>query len=379
MRAEGKSRRDVLRTLKDFLSEDQDYSQGRILNALCTTPHPIAKAAHKLFLNSNLGGPALFPGSRKMEQQVIQNLSSLLHSETSVGFVVSGGTEANMLALLAARNKASIEAPEVIVPESAHFSFRKICSLLKLKLVTAPVDASYRADTHAIEEQLSKNTVAIVGTAGTPELGVVDPVKELSELASSKDVYLHVDAAFGGLILPFMKELGYSFEPFDFQLESVKSITVDPHKMGMSTIPSGGILFRDESYLRYVETETPYLTERVQYTFVGTRTASSVAAAWAVFEHLGANGMKKIIGRCIKLARYLASELESHGFTLVCPPTLNVVAFRSKNTELLAQQLRRYGWFVSYLQRLNCIRVIIMPHIKRSHVDAFLNMLQRNT
>jgi tyrosine decarboxylase/aspartate 1-decarboxylase len=115
---------------------------------------------------------------------------------------------------------------------------------------------------------------------GTAELGAVDPVEKLSDIALTHDVYLHVDAALGGLMLPFMENAS----AFDFCLKGVKSITVDPHKMGLATVPAGGILFRDNTYLEHIKTETPYLTEDAQYTFVGTRNGASVAATWAVFE-----------------------------------------------------------------------------------------------
>ena len=94
------------------------------------------------------------------------------------------------------------------MPESAHFSFDKICDLLKIKPVKAKLDQSYRVVPEAVEELVTKDTIAIVGNAGSPELGVIDPIEELSEIALKHNVPLHIDAAFGGLVLPFLKELG---------------------------------------------------------------------------------------------------------------------------------------------------------------------------
>jgi tyrosine decarboxylase/aspartate 1-decarboxylase len=184
-------------------------------------------------------------------------------------------------------------------------------------------------------------------------------------------VYLHVDAAFGGLIIPFIE----SAPEFDFRLEGVKSITVDPHKMGMATIPAGGILFRDRTFLEHIKTETPYLTEDFQYTFVGTRTGASVAATWAVFESLGREGFRNTVKHCIELTELLSSELESQGFKLVSRPTLNIVAFRCSYSKLLIERLRQRGWFVSYIPRLNCVRIVVMPHLRKQHIVAFLKDL----
>ncbi len=230
-------------------------------------------------------------------------LATLLQRENAAGFVVSGGTEANLMALLAARNMANINQPEVVLPKSVHFSFTKICNLLNLKPVYAELDSSFRVDTSEIEKCINKNTIAIVGTAGTAELGVVDPIDKLSEIALRHRIYLHVDAAFGGLIIPFLPN---PKPTFDFSLEGVKSITVDPHKMGMAAIPAGGILFKDAKTLDYLKTETPYITDKVQYTFAGTRSGAAVASAWAVFKALGMEGFKKIVGTCMKNTKLLA-------------------------------------------------------------------------
>ena len=277
------------------------------------------------------------------------------------------------MALLAARNMAQVSQPEVVLPESAHFSFTKICSLLNLKPVYAGLDSSFRVDSSSVEKCVSKNTVAIVGTAGTAEFGAVDPIDELSHIALEHNVWLHVDAAFGGLVIPFLENAKYKF---DFALEAVKSMTVDPHKMGMAAIPAGGIIFRDGKALDFIKTETPYLTDQYQYTFVGTRTGAAAASAWAVFRSLGMDGFKKVVGKCMKNTRLLADGLNEAGFKLVVEPTLNIVAFRSdKGTKHLAEKLWENGWFVSYVPRYDCIRIVVMPHVKKHHAKAFLKDL----
>ncbi len=341
---------------------------------MCTKPHPIAKKAYEIYFESNLGDQGLFPATAQLEHEVVAQLGTLLHKEDAAGFVVSGGTEANLLALLAARNTANIACPEVVLPESAHFSFTKTCSLLKIKPVYAPLDESFRVKASAVEKLVNKNTVAIVGTAGTAELGAIDPIDELSEIALRHQVHLHVDAAFGGLVIPFLTNK----VPFDFQLEGVKSLTVDPHKMGMAAIPSGGILFRNPQMLDCLKTETPYLTDRAQYTFVGTRTGASAASAWAVFKELGVEGFRKVVEGCMKNTKLLSEGIKEAGFNLLCQPTLNIIAFQGKNTKKLADNLWRRGWFVSYIPRYDCIRIVVMPHLKRKHTLAFLKTLKEN-
>ncbi len=375
MRGKGLSRKAVLAGLRKFWEQDLRYEDGRILCSMCTAPHSLAKNAHNLFSSSNLGDPGLFPGSLKLERKVIQKLAALLNGKDSVGFLVSGGTEANLLALLAARNMANSGNPEVVLPESAHFSFTKISNLLGLKIVYANLDSIHRVDPSSVEKCITKNTVALVGTAGTSELGAVDPIAKLSAIALDRGVYLHVDAAFGGLIIPFLSDISHDVSNFDFHLEGVKSITVDPHKMGMTPIPAGGILFRNNTFLDYIKTETPYLTEELQYTFVGTRTGASAAATWAVFERLGREGFRITIQHCIKLTEFLSSKLEALNFKLVSQPTLNIIAFQGSDSKLLSKKLQQRGWFVSYIPRLDCIRIIVMPHLRKRHLMAFLKDL----
>lgn len=371
MQTKGRNRKAVLAELRKIREQDLKYRDGRILCSMCTEPHPTAKTAHQMFLSSNLGDAGLFLGTLRLEKETISKLAELLHGEGSAGFIVSGGTEANLLALLAARNTADVSSPEVILPQSAHFSFSKICSLLRIKPVQASLDSAFRVDPASVRHCINRNTIAVVGTVGTAELGAVDPIDKLSDIALEYEVYLHVDAALGGLILPFLENA----PTFDFRLKGVKSITVDPHKMGLATVPAGGILFRESACLEHIKTETPYLTEDAQYTFVGTRSGAPVAATWAVFESLGREGFTKTVNRCLRLTKTLSASLESRGFNLVTKPALNIVAFRSSNSKLLVKALRQRGWFVSYVPRLDCVRIIVMPHLRKRHVAAFLKDL----
>jgi tyrosine decarboxylase/aspartate 1-decarboxylase len=372
LQAKGSNKRKVLAELKRIHDQDQRYEDGKILGSMCTLPHQIAQEAYGMFLSSNLGDGGLFHGSQQIENEVVKQLASILHGKDCCGFIVSGGTEANLMALLAAKNLANVDKPEVVLPESAHFSFTKICKLLNLKPVNTSLDSSFRVDASSVERCVNENTVAIVGTAGTAELGVVDPIEELSRIAFRHEVCLHVDAAFGGLVIPFLD----SPPLFDFGLPAMKSMTVDPHKMGMAAIPSGGIIFRDRKSLDFIRTETPYLSDHFQYTFVGTRTGASVASAWAVFRYLGVAGFKKIVGNCIMNTCTLARELKNAGFSLVVEPTLNILAFRNgKDSKRLAEKLWKNGWFVSYVPRYDCIRIVLMPHVKSQHITAFIQEL----
>lgn len=126
----------------------------------------------------------------------------------------------------------------------------------------------------------------------------------------------------------------------------------------------------------FIKTETPYLTDNYQYTFVGTRTGASAASAWAVFKSLGVEGFRKVVGNCMKTTKFFADGIESAGLSLVAEPTLNIVAFRGKNTKRLAEKLWKQGWFISYIPRYDCVRIVVMPHVKIRHATAFLKTIR---
>jgi tyrosine decarboxylase/aspartate 1-decarboxylase len=148
------------------------------------------------------------------------------------------------------------------------------------------------------------------------------------------NIYLHVDAAFGGYSIPFLNEIGYKFPKFDFGLRGVCSITIDPHKMGLAPIPTRGIRFREKKYLEAMSVETPYLTEDRQSTLVGTRTGASTAATWALIKYLGREGYKNVSKQCMEITKILYNGISESGFEVVTEPQLNIVAFKSKKVSV---------------------------------------------
>ena len=181
-------------------------------------------------------------------------------------YIVTGGTEANIMAMRAARNHAmkyrGIVDGEIIIPESAHFSFKKAADMLNLKIIEVNLDDNFKIDVESLKNLISSKTVAIVAIAGTTELGLVDPIEKIAKIANDNHIYFHVDAAFGGFSIPFLKELGYDFPDFDFSLPGVCSITVDPHKMGLAPIPAGGIIFRKKEFLDVMAVDSPANADR---------------------------------------------------------------------------------------------------------------------
>ena len=375
-------KQEILKELEELHKLDHDYSDGRILGSMCTEAHPFAKEVYCKFLDTNLGDPGLFKGTKQIENEVIKSIGEFLSLDEAYGNIVTGGTEANLMAIRAARNHArkykGITDGEIIIPESAHFSFKKAADMLNLKIVEAELDENYKIDVESLRNSITDKTVAIVAIAGTTELGLIDPIEEISKIAFENNIYFHVDAAFGGFSIPFLKEIGYDLPVFDFSLEGVCSITVDPHKMGLAPIPAGGIIFRCEEYLDVMAVDSPYLTVKTQSTIVGTRLGASSAATYAIMKYFGKEGYSKIAQELMENTKFFAQNLKELGYKIICEPELNIVAFNhpTMETHELAEKLEDLGWKVSVAKCPVAIRVVLMNHVKKNHLEELLKDLE---
>ncbi len=96
---------------------------------------------------------------------------------------------------------------------------------------------------------VNRNTVGIACSAPEGAFGQLDPVEEFASYAASRGVFLHVDAAFGGFILPFLRDLGRPVPPFDFSLPGVTTMSTDGHKLGLMPLTTGFFLVRERELL----------------------------------------------------------------------------------------------------------------------------------
>ena len=115
-------KQDILEKLNELHKLDHDYADGRILGSMCTQAHPFAKEVFCKFLDTNLGDPGLFKGTKQIENEVIKSIGKILSLDNAYGNIVTGGTEANLMAIRAARNHArkykGITDGEIILPDN---------------------------------------------------------------------------------------------------------------------------------------------------------------------------------------------------------------------------------------------------------------------
>ncbi len=362
--------KDVQRELEEFYEMDTHFTDGRVLNSMCTQPHPLAQKAHAMFINANLGNPGLCRGTAEMERRVISFLAELYHGKEAEGHVLSGGTESNITALYTARNLTGQRT--VIYSDSAHFSVDKALNFMEMKGIRVPQDEGYRFSLEGLKEKITKKAALIFCVAGTTELGVVDPIPEICEIAADYGVPVHVDAAFGGFVLPFLEQRKEEQYNFDFQNKEVFSLSVDPHKMGLATIPSGAFLVRDSHYLKLKSVDSVYLTHKRSYTMLGTRGSAAVAATYAVMRHLGLEGYRKLVARCMANTHYLAEEIKKLGPELVLEPLTNLVCVKLVELDRVKNDLEARGWQLSITRNPESLRLVVMPHITRDILERFV-------
>ena len=440
MDEKGLSEEEVLAKLSFFSNSDTNFK--KVLSSMCTLPHPIAVKAYYQFIHSNVGDPGLFQGTARMEKEAIEIAAGFLNhpnSAVAFGHLTSGGTESNIEAVLHMKNRfiafqdssgmgeeskkseklRKQKKPNLVLPKTAHFSFKKIANLLGVELKKVEVDLQSRVIPESVESQIDENTIGLIGIAGNTEFGACDPIDKLSEIALKYQLPLHVDAAFGGFVYPFLDpSRPGSRSKFGFDLPGVTSVSVDPHKMGLSVIPAGILVFRDKSFLDLsldkIKVKTPYLTSRDQSTLTGTRPGAAVAATYAVMKHLGRDGYRKNVAYCMDLTDHFQKELEKIGLKPCLKPQINIVtvnvgagidtgtlpgthtdiapapgiitvmgpdketeAAREKTNKIRSLLFEKYGWNVSATKTIPALRFVLMPHVTKEDINGVISDLKK--
>lgn len=383
MQEKGIDKQDILNLLEEKLKIDNDYRSGFILGSMCTDPLEFGQEVYAKYFSKNLGDPGLFPGTQELERDLISELGELFNGKEIIGTFTSGGTEANIIAMrIAKKLKPNLTHPEILVPASAHASFDKAGDLLGLKVKKVPLREDFTLNLEEFESMITQNTCGVVGIAGTTSLGLLDPIDQMAKIIEGKDLFFHVDAAFGGFILPFLEELGASITPWDFRVERINSLTCDPHKMGLGVIPSGGFFIRQPQLLEKAGFEIPYLAggNFKHFHIIGTRPGAPAIAFWAILNHLGMEGFKNMIQDCMEKTDYLACKIrELKGIKLAAEPLMNVVGITTLNGTSINQidmELRKKGWLLGKFKKFNLIRVVVMPHVTKEHLSGFIEDLK---
>ncbi|HKZ04675.1 MAG TPA: aminotransferase class V-fold PLP-dependent enzyme [Methylomirabilota bacterium] len=345
----------------------------------------VAREAYALFMTENGLGMRVFPSLRRMEADVVAMVAGLVGGTATVrGHMTSGGTESIFLAAHAAREWARRHHPDVTVPEivaafSAHPAIDKAAHYLGMRVVRVPTGSDFRADVAAMADAVTPRTVMCYASAPTYSLGVVDPVAALGALAQARGLWLHVDACVGGILGPFVRELGYPLPPFGLDLPGVASLSADLHKSGYAAKGASVILYRDaerEAAGRYEFSDWPTGLYAVP-TFAGTRPGGAIAAAWAVMHFLGAEGYRRIASVVMDARERLVAGLARvEGIHLWGKPDLWAVAYGAERMDIhaVADRMTTRRWSVGRVRTPPGIHLMLTP-VHAPIVDAYLGDL----
>ncbi|MGK7885842.1 MAG: aminotransferase class V-fold PLP-dependent enzyme [Crocosphaera sp.] len=297
--------------------------------------------------------------------RLVYNFSEEFYAENiqqknrNLGIVTTGGTTANISALLCARNagllsqdnskellkeslykvlsKKGYEDIVIIGSRLMHYSLNKAASILGLgtnNIIFIDNNSQGKLDCKQLEEKIQecrKNSLfilALVGIAGTTETGQIDPLWELGDIAKKFNIHFHVDGAWGVPTI-FSEEHKGKLKG----IEKADSITICGHKQ--LYLPQGisVCLFKDPQLLNYAATTARYQAQQDTYdlgrfTIEGSRSALSLCLHGAL-HIIGKKGYEMLINNGIEKAQYFARLIDSlKQFELIIKPTLNIVNYR---------------------------------------------------
>ena len=332
----------------------------------------------------------LWPSAAKYEAEIVAMTAAMLGGDAApttdparqvVGTVTSGGTESILLAMRTYRDWARaarrVTRPEVVAPSSAHVAFDKAAQYFRIKLVRVPVAADYRADVDAMRRAVTRNTVALVGSAPSFPHGVVDPIAELAAVARERKVGFHTDACLGGFVLPWARRLGYDVPAFDFAVPGVTSMSADTHKFGYAAKGTSVVLYRG-TYLRsfqyFTATEWPgglYFSP----TLAGSRPGALSATCWAAMVATGEEGYLEATRRVLETGAAIRRGVEAIPGLRVLGDPLWVVAFASDQVDVyrVLERMTRRGWSLNGLHKPAAVHLCVtLRHTQPGVAERFL-------
>jgi sphinganine-1-phosphate aldolase len=300
----GLPKEDILAILDKRVNADINPTEGKTFAYVyehSKAHSELTEACFVKYMHSNALNPVMFNSLRVIENEVIRMAATLFHGdENAVGNVTSCGTESLLLAMKTYRDYRG--KGQVIMCTTGHPGINKGCSYVGLEVVQIPYDENKRMSLKHLKSAISSSTVVVVCSAPQYPNGVVDDVPAIAAICRKYGVPLHVDAAIGGFVLPFIEMEGKAkFKPFDFRVEGVTSINADVHKYGYAPKGSSVLIYRDSIIRRhqYFSFATWPGGIYISPTAMGTRNGGCLSAAWGSLLDLGIDGFRKITAQIL--------------------------------------------------------------------------------
>lgn len=393
--------------IKDELLIDGS-SRLNLATFVTTWMEPHAQALITESLDKNMIDADEYPQTAEIENRCIAILSDLWHApdaSVATGCSTTGSSEACMLAGMAlkrrwqARVGADTERrPNLVMGTNVQVCWEKFCNYWEVEARLVPMEGErFRLDAEAAIRHCDENTVGVVAVLGSTMDGTYEPVADiaaaLDDLAANggPDVPIHVDAASGGFVAPFL-------DPdlvWDFRLPRVASINASGHKYGLVYPGVGWAVWRDADalpeelifHVNYLGGDMP------TFALNFSRPGAQVVAQYYTFLRLGAEGFRIVQQAARDVATSLAHEvarlpefrLISHG------DQLPVFAFTTSeqvtgwDVFAVSRGLREHGWqvpaytFPANREDLAVLRVVCRQGFTRDLAELFLRDLKAVT
>ncbi len=349
----GRPLEELLGEARRFLSWSVRTGHPRFFNQLFAGYEPAAILGEWMVavLNTSMYTYEVAPVATLVERELLERMNALVGFESGDGVLAPGGSHSNLLAVLAARHRAFPhvkreglrpgDAPALFHSAEAHYSLNRAASVAGIGLDGAfeiPVDGGGRLIPAELERAVEAARAAgrrpflISATAGTTSAGAFDPIAELAEVAARHDLWLHVDACYGGSAL-FSRRHRHLLEG----IERADSVSWNPHKMMGVPLPCSAVLMREKGRLLAA------FSMKADYLFHDTEAASwdlgdltlqcgrrvDGLKLWMSWQAHGDEGFERRVDGLFELAASFADAVRlREGFRLIREPQATAVCFR---------------------------------------------------
>ncbi len=290
------------------------------------------------------------PGAVQLENMVIRWLAKIINfPKNALGNLTSGGSIANLIAIVAARDAKGITSQKVIksciyFTKQAHHSLLKairIAGLAEANLREIDVDGNFKMDIEQLRNQINSDLdlgllpFLAIGSAGTTDTGAIDPITEMADICEQHKLWFHVDAAYGGFFM-LVDDQKTKFSG----IEKADSVTIDPHKGLFLAYGLGAVIVKDVEQLKkshyyqanYMQDATEVLDEpspadlspELTKHFRGLR-------LWLPLQLFGVKPFRKALEEKLLLCRYFYEKIQELGFRVGPEPELSVCIYRYEN------------------------------------------------
>ncbi len=305
----------------------------------------LAADAMRLVQPVNGLDPTTFTSVAVMERELVGFARDLLGGdEEVVGTITTGGTESCLLAVKTARDTyAGTGRPRLLAPITVHAAFQKAAHYFGLELDLVPVSSSGAVAADDLVARMGPDVALVVVSAPSYPHAALDPVVEVAAAALERGIPCHVDACIGGWVLPFWGGL----PDWDLRVPGVTSLSADLHKFGYA--PKGASVLlqqgRDRHRAQYFATTRWPGYPVVNPTMLGSKSAGPLAAAWAITQHLGVDGLSGLAQSCRRSTGALVELVSSiDGLRVVGAPDGPLFAVAADETVPAERRVDPHHW-----------------------------------